>query len=102
MFGKKKKAKEELEKVERELYDRFVKQMNEYKDEPFIIKIEHKKTSKKGPLCQIEGGRMTLLINLAGIKKCMLEKLNCTDEEFEFIESMIGRIEEEEVDKGNE
>ena len=44
----------------------------------------------KGTRLAVEGGRLSLLITLAGAEKGILKKLNCSTEEFEFIKNMVG------------
>lgn len=98
MFFKKKKEKEEkefermLNDVEASLNDEFINILRKAQDEPFKIEIKREKDHTS---MAIEGGRLTLLVNVAGALKLLQEKLNCSDEEFELIKDSIGRVEGE-------
>ena len=50
----------------------------------------HIDNDDKGTRLAVEGGRLSLLITLAGAEKGILKQLNCSTEEFEFIKNMIG------------
>lgn len=91
MFGRKNKSKE-LEKKLDEICDESLEFIQKCAKEPFTIKAVNngEKTS-----VEIDGGRITLLINLAGMEKAILERLHCDEEEFEFIKGLISGVETE-------
>lgn len=56
--------------------------------EPCKIQI----TKEKGGACDliIEGGRLTLLLTLAGAVKSILDQLDCSEAEFNYIKNITG------------
>lgn len=69
------------------------KKTNEALKEPCLIKIEN---TKQGTRMNIEGGRLTLLLILAGAEKGILKQLDCSEEEFKFIKEIVGMNDENE------
>lgn len=81
------------ENVNEKLKKQFYKAMEKAIKEPCEIIVKKDKDGYAS--CKIEGYRLPLLIALAGAEKNILEKLNSSEGEFEFIKSYIGCKEEE-------
>jgi len=64
-----------------------MKKINEALKEPCLIKIEN---TKQGTRMNIEGGRLTLLLVLAGAEKGILKQLDCSEKEYIFIKEIVG------------
>ena len=91
MFGIKNKNKE-LEKKLDEICDDALEHIRKCSKEPFKIEAVN---NGKNTSVEINGGRITLLINLAGMEKAILERLHCEEDEFEFYKSLISGVETE-------
>ena len=77
------KMGEKLEKVEK--VDSMI---SEAINEPCKICIDKK---ENGEACLgVEGSRLALLVTLAGMEKSILNKLDCDNQEFSFIKSVVG------------
>ena len=97
-----KKDMKKLEKMEKELNDmannmigsmlgdEFFEKMDKIAREKFDI---HVSSDGKTTSASINGGRTTLLINLAGLEKTLLNKMNCSEEEFDFFRHLVGGVE---------
>lgn len=92
-----KELKEKMDKVLNKLLDNLDVSLDKIKDidtkckealnTPCKIHIDN---NGKGTALAIEGGRLSLLITLAGAEKGILKQLNCSNKEFEFIKNMVG------------
>ena len=51
--------------------------------------ISIKKDKNDSARCKIEGTKLSIIITLIGAKRNILKKLNCSEEEFKFIEQFI-------------
>ena len=91
MFGIKNKNKE-LEKKLDEICDDALEHIRKCSKEPFKIEAVN---NGENTSVEINGGRITLLINLAGMEKAILERLHCEEDEFEFYKSLISGVETE-------
>ena len=80
------------EKVNEKLKKQFYEAMEKAIKEPCEIIVKKDKDGYAS--CKIEGYRLPLLIALAGAEKSILEKLNSSEEELEFIKGFIGYKEE--------
>ena len=70
------------------------KKFNEALKEPCKILIE---TKNENTRMNIEGGRLTILLTIAGAEKGILNQLECSKDEFEFIKKIVG-VENEDED----
>lgn len=91
MFGIKNKNKE-LEKKLDEICDDALEHIRKCSKEPFKIEAVN---NGENTSVEINGGRITLLVNLAGMEKAILERLHCEEDEFEFYKSLISGVETE-------
>lgn len=91
MFGIKNKNKE-LEKKLDEICDDALEHIRKCSKEPFKIEAVN---NGENTSVKINGGRITLLVNLAGMEKAILERLHCEEDEFEFYKSLISGVETE-------
>lgn len=92
-----KELKEKMDKVLDKLLDSLDGKLDKMKDidtkckealnTPCKIHIDN---DGKGTALAVEGGRLSLLITLAGAEKSILKELNSSSEEFEFIKNMVG------------
>ena len=92
-----KELKEKMDKLFDKLLDSLDINLDKIKDidtkckealtKPCKIHIDN---DGKGTALAVEGGRLSLLITLAGAEKGILKQLNCSTEEFEFIKNMVG------------
>lgn len=72
------KVADKMEKIESD----FTKAL----EQPCKIHIDNNGTRTD---LDVEGGRLTLLLTLAGTEENILKQLNCTKEEFEFIKKIV-------------
>lgn len=84
-----KKMKEEglIDEALDEIDEKAMEKFEEASKEDFVINVSRKNGHNK---LNVEGGRLTLLIGLAGIEKAILAKLDASEEMFEFIKDHVG------------
>lgn len=89
-----KKVKKKLDDLLDALFDKsnilkeYEKTMNKALKEPCTIEMTKNKNGKA--TVKIMGARLPLLLLLAGCEKNILQQLNCSEDEFDFIKRQIG------------
>lgn len=89
-----KELNEKMDKLYDKLLDTLFNELDNMRDtfkeatsKPCKIHIDN---DGKDTALNVKGGRLTILITLAGTEKRILKYLHCTNEEFEFIKNIVG------------
>jgi len=86
----------QLEKIAKKVtnnsFEKVSQKVGEALAEECVISLRKEKDSKATRM-EIAGGRLTILLYLAGLENSLLEKLECDDEEFAIMKNFVGHKE---------